>query len=247
METTWLVVLLRLCVQIFAGPIYLLWYLGIWGPLCKKFFPYFMASVSVDYNKRMFVKKKELFSNLNDFARPAGTLRLLEIGTGTGTNFQFYPTGCRITCTDPNPNFDKFLAESLSQNPHLQVERCLVTPAEDLHEIPDASVDVVVCTLVLCSVKSIEGVVVEVLRVLRPASPLLWKGRQQTAGPLACCCTGHVLGAQREGGSSPTATEACWPLPSEAATAVPEESPFLQLEPPSMPLINWSGVASQDG
>ncbi|XP_044277978.1 methyltransferase-like protein 7A isoform X3 [Varanus komodoensis] len=168
METTWLVVLLRLCVQIFAGPIYLLWYLGIWGPLCKKFFPYFMASVSVDYNKRMFVKKKELFSNLNDFARPAGTLRLLEIGTGTGTNFQFYPTGCRITCTDPNPNFDKFLAESLSQNPHLQVERCLVTPAEDLHEIPDASVDVVVCTLVLCSVKSIEGVVVEVLRVLRP-------------------------------------------------------------------------------
>ncbi|XP_062975955.1 thiol S-methyltransferase TMT1A-like isoform X2 [Elgaria multicarinata webbii] len=116
----------------------------------------------------MSAKKRELFSNLNDFASSAGTLKLLEIGTGTGSNFQFYPRGCRITCTDPNPNFNKFLAKNLSENPHLQLERCLVATAEDLHQISDASVDVVVCTLVLCSVKSIEGSMREVLRVLRP-------------------------------------------------------------------------------
>ncbi|KAJ6658064.1 hypothetical protein lerEdw1_001540 [Lerista edwardsae] len=168
MEPSWLVVLLRLCVQIIAFPVYLLWYLGLWGPFCKKIFPFFMARMTIDYNRKMGDKKKELFSNLTDFAGPTGELRLLEIGTGTGSNFQFYPRGCRVTCTDPNPHFSKFLEKSLSENPHLQLERCLVAPGEDLHQIPDASVDVVVCTLVLCSATNTEAVIREALRVLRP-------------------------------------------------------------------------------
>nr|XP_020639761.1 methyltransferase-like protein 7A [Pogona vitticeps] len=168
MEASCLVLLLRTCIQIFLLPIYLLWYVGIWGSLCQRAFPYFMAVISVHYNKKMNAKKKELLSNLKDFASPAGELTLLEIGTGTGTNFQYYPRGCRVICTDPNPNFKKFLEKNLSENPHVKLERCLVAPAEDLHQIPDASVDVVVSTLVLCSVKSTERVLEEVLRVLRP-------------------------------------------------------------------------------
>ncbi|CAI5765376.1 7A [Podarcis lilfordi] len=168
MEATCLVVLLRLCVQILAFPVYLLWYLGIWEPLCKKLFPYFMSVMTISYNKQISDKKREMFSNLKDFASPTGALTLLEIGAGTGTNFQFYPMGCKIICTDPNPNFQKFLNKSLAENPHVQVERCLVAPAEDLHQVPAASVDVVVSTLVLCSVKSPEQVMKEVLRVLRP-------------------------------------------------------------------------------
>ncbi|KAJ7317887.1 hypothetical protein JRQ81_004049 [Phrynocephalus forsythii] len=168
MEASCLVLLLRTCMQIFLLPIYLLWYLGIWAPFCKKAFPYFMASMSVHYNTKMNTKKKELLSNLSDFASPEGELTLLEIGTGTGANFEFYPTGCRVICTDPNPNFKTFLDKSLSQNPHVKLDNCLVASAEDLHQIPDASVDVVVCTLVLCSVENTGRVLSEVLRVLRP-------------------------------------------------------------------------------
>ncbi|XP_048344325.1 putative methyltransferase-like protein 7A isoform X2 [Sphaerodactylus townsendi] len=168
MESSWLVILLRTGVQLLALPIYLLWYLGLWGPFCKKAFPHVMAQVAVSYNKKMFSKKKELFSNLKDFAGPSGELTLLEIGAGTGANFEFYPAGCRLICNDSNDNFNKFLYKSLSQNPHLQLERCVIAPAEDLQQIPNASVDVVVCTLVLCSVKSIERVLSEVCRVLRP-------------------------------------------------------------------------------
>ncbi|XP_042307158.1 methyltransferase-like protein 7A isoform X2 [Sceloporus undulatus] len=181
MEMSFLVVLLRLCVQFLALPIYLLWFLGIWDPICKKAFPYFMVYFSVHYNSKMSAKKKELFNNLSDFASPSGVLTILEIGTGTGTNFQFYPRGCKVICTDPNPNFKKFLDKNLSENPQVKLERCIVTGAEDLHQIPDASVDVVVCTLVLCSVTSIEGVLREVLRVLRPGGAFYFM--EHVAGP----------------------------------------------------------------
>nr|XP_003216973.1 PREDICTED: methyltransferase-like protein 7A [Anolis carolinensis] len=185
METNFLVALLRLCVHFCALPVYLLCYLGLWDPLCKKAFPYFMDSFSVHYNSKMSAKKKDLFSNLSDFASPAGRLTIFEIGTGTGTNFEFYPTGCKVICTDPNPNFQKYLDKNLSKNPHVKLESCIVAAAEDLHQIPDASVDVVVCTLVLCSVKNTARVLSEVLRVLRPggafyfmehvlASPSTW-------------------------------------------------------------------------
>ncbi|XP_061471269.1 N6-adenosine-methyltransferase TMT1A-like [Rhineura floridana] len=182
MEESCLVVLLRLCVQFFALPVYLLRYLGIWDPLCKKMFPYFMAVASIVYNK-LSAEKKEHFSNLKDFAGSTGVLTLLEIGTGTGSNFEFYPAGCKIICTDYNPNFMKFIDKNLSQNPHLQMKCCFVAPAEDLHQIPDASVDVVVSTLVLCSVKSTEGVMREVLRVLRPGGAFYFM--EHVAGALS--------------------------------------------------------------
>ncbi|XP_076216381.1 uncharacterized protein LOC143171337 [Aptenodytes patagonicus] len=74
---------------------------------------------------------------------------------------------CRLTCTDPNPNFRKFLLESLSENQHLKLEHLVVASGEDLHQIPDGAVDAVVCALVLCSVTNIKKVLTEVLRVLR--------------------------------------------------------------------------------
>lgn len=46
----------------------------------------------------------------------------------------------------------------------------MVASGEDLHQIPDGSMDVVVSTLVLCSVGSIQKVLGEVLRVLRQVS-----------------------------------------------------------------------------
>ncbi|NWI11171.1 MET7A protein, partial [Crypturellus soui] len=158
---------LQSCVQLALLPVYLLAYLGLWDALYKKVFPYIMARLAPGYNRKVHKQKQELFSNLGQFAGPAGQLRLLEIGTGTGTNFQFYPAGCRLTCTDPNPNFGQFLRKSLSENSHVQLERSLVASGENLQEIAAGSVDVVVCTLVLCSVSSVERVLREVLRVLR--------------------------------------------------------------------------------
>ncbi|XP_009644399.1 methyltransferase-like protein 7A [Egretta garzetta] len=127
-----------------------------------------MAKVAPIYSRKVYKQKQKLFSNLSKFTGPSGQLTLLEIGTGTGTNFQFYPAGCRLTCTDPNPNFRKFLLKSLSENRHLELEGLVVASGEELRQIPDGTVDVVVCTLVLCSVADSKKVLTEVLRVLRP-------------------------------------------------------------------------------
>nr|XP_006203034.1 methyltransferase-like protein 7A [Vicugna pacos] len=159
---------LQLAVCILAFPMYLLNFLGMWNWICKKWFPHFLAKFIVIYNEQMASKKRELFSNLQEFAGPSGKLSLLELGCGTGANFKFYPPGCRVACIDPNPNFEKFLVKSIAQNRHLQFERFVVAAGENMHQVADGSMDVVVCTLVLCSVKNEKQILQEVRRVLRP-------------------------------------------------------------------------------
>ncbi|XP_010962585.3 thiol S-methyltransferase TMT1A [Camelus bactrianus] len=159
---------LQLAVCILAFPMYLLNFLGVWNWICKKWFPYFLARFTVMYNKHMASKKRELFSNLQEFAGPSGKLSLLELGCGTGANFKFYPPGCRVTCIDPNPNFEKFLVKSIAQNRHLEFERFVVAAGENMYQVADGSMDVVVCTLVLCSVKNQKQILQEARRVLRP-------------------------------------------------------------------------------
>jgi ubiquinone/menaquinone biosynthesis C-methylase UbiE len=161
---------MRLVVCIVAFPMFLLNLLGMWSWVCKKCFPYFLKRFAMIYNWKMASLKQELFSNLQEFAGPSGKLTLLEVGCGTGANFKFYPPGCRVTCIDPNPNFEKFLFKSVAENRQLQFERFVVAAGEDMHQVTDGSVDVVVCTLVLCSVKNQEKILREVCRVLKPVS-----------------------------------------------------------------------------
>ncbi|XP_020778896.1 putative methyltransferase-like protein 7A [Boleophthalmus pectinirostris] len=119
------------------------------------------------YNEKMHEFKRELFRNLPRFRSDDGTLRLLEIGCGSGANFQYYPHGCTVICSDPNAHFDQYLRRNMEENQHLCYEGFLVESGERLEHVEDASVDVVVCTLVLCSVRNVRKVLQEVRRVLK--------------------------------------------------------------------------------
>nr|XP_033792105.1 methyltransferase-like protein 7A [Geotrypetes seraphini] len=163
-----LITVLKLVVGLLVFPVYVLHFLGLWDPICKRFFSFFMSIITRFVNHHMQLYKKELFSTLGDFAGPSGQLTLLEIGCGSGANFQFYPQGCRVTCLDPNPHFQRYLDKSLKKNGHVRFERFLVIPGEEMTQVATASVDVVVCTLVLCSVKDIDAMLREIKRVLRP-------------------------------------------------------------------------------
>lgn len=136
----------------------------------KRFFPLLAYNITFSYNDKMWKTKRELFRNVATFADADGTLRLLEIGCGTGANFRFYPAGCTVICTDPNPHFEKYLRMSMDANTHLTYGDFVVVSGENMEEVTDESVDVVVCTLVLCSVRDVRQVLQEVRRILKPVS-----------------------------------------------------------------------------
>ncbi|KAM9514493.1 thiol S-methyltransferase TMT1A [Guaruba guarouba] len=163
------ILFLRACLALLALPIHILAFVGLWQPFCRRvFFPSFYERFSALYERKAKQQKQELFRNLPDFRSPSGDLNLLEIGTGCGTNFQFYPPGCKVTCTDISPSFQQSLLRNMGKNQHVSYERFLVAAGEDLHQVPSASLDAVVCTLVLCSVHNVNSILKEALRVLRP-------------------------------------------------------------------------------
>lgn len=165
-----LVLVLQILAAAIMLPLHILNYLGLWDPVVKKLFPHFIARFTENYNKLMEDEKRRLFSNITDFSGPSKELRLLEIGCGSGANFKFYPRGCRVTCLDINPNFQTFLSKSQAENEHVTYERFVVSSADCMPAVAGGSMDVVVCTLLACSVPHIPAVLTEIQRVLRPVS-----------------------------------------------------------------------------
>ncbi len=58
----------------------------------------------------------------------------------------------------------------MAKNDHLVYDSFVVASGENLRAVEDNSMDVVVCTLVLCSVQDTQKVLREAKRVLRPVS-----------------------------------------------------------------------------
>ena len=90
---------------------------------------------------------------------------VLEIGPGAGINLRYYAGGVRLLGVEPNPHMRKYLARAALASPvAVRVEDGI---AEAL-PAPDASMDAVVSTLVLCSVDDQARALSEILRVLKP-------------------------------------------------------------------------------
>jgi ubiquinone/menaquinone biosynthesis C-methylase UbiE len=101
-------------------------------------------------------------------ARATG--QVLEIGAGTGANLAHYRGVERVLAAEPDPAMRTRL-ESRLDRATVPVE-VSDAPAEHLG-LPDASVDTVVCTLVLCSVADPDATLAELRRVLRSGGQLL--------------------------------------------------------------------------
>lgn len=98
--------------------------------------------------------------------------RVLEIGAGTGLNIPHYPDGIdELVLAEPEPGMRRRLARRLDR--HGSTARIVDAPAERL-PLPDASVDTVVATLVLCTVADPERALREIARVLRPDGQVLF-------------------------------------------------------------------------
>lgn len=98
---------------------------------------------------------------------------VLELGSGTGANLAFYPaTLHRLVLTEPCKYMLNQLNVKVSKSPIANIE-IFSDEAESL-SFPDASFDIVVSTLVLCSVKKVDKAIAEIHRVLRPQGKLIF-------------------------------------------------------------------------
>jgi len=115
------------------------------------------------YERLVACRKRALFEGL------AGTV--LEIGPGTGANFAYYPPDIRWIGIEPNPFMHPHLRAAAARA-RLSIDICNGTA--DCLDLADESADVVVSTLVLCSVPDVSGALREIQRVLRPGGRFLF-------------------------------------------------------------------------
>uniref|UniRef100_A0A2P2I129 Methyltransferase-like protein 7A n=1 Tax=Hirondellea gigas TaxID=1518452 RepID=A0A2P2I129_9CRUS len=119
-----------------------------------------------------FAFKEELLGKIKNVKskfpehQKTNSIRILEVGVGIGTNFKFYPDGCHLVVVDPNPHWEQYYNSNRSKFPQIKSQDIIVAYGEDMYMVPDESVDVVVITKVMCSVRNIKKMLQQVRRVL---------------------------------------------------------------------------------
>ena len=110
--------------------------------------------------------------------------RVLEVGAGTGTNFEYYPdTVAEVIAVEPERRLVEFAKEAAAVAPVPvtvstdTVEQYLASGAEPF--------DAVVCSLVLCSVEDPDNVLRQLHSLLRPGGELRYLEHEAGTGTRA--------------------------------------------------------------
>ena len=129
-----------------------------WGRFAwyKRFHARLIAAVSERHSREVESWKRDLVSPLR------GTV--VEIGPGTGANLSFLSPDVTWIGVEPNRHMERYLmAEALRLGRKVRLE---VGVAEQL-PFGDASVDAVLASLVLCTIRDVPRALQEIRRVLR--------------------------------------------------------------------------------
>lgn len=131
--------------------------------LSQKLFAHGLA-LGDDAQHRLYgARKRDLFAGIE------GTV--VEIGPGTGVNFPYLPEGIKWVGLEPNPHMHRFLRGQLAGR---GIEADLRTASAQDTGLPPGHADIVISTLVLCSVPDLDATLSELRRILRPGGRLLF-------------------------------------------------------------------------
>ena len=141
----------------------------------KRIFAKFCSNFASKYNDVSHSMKIELFKDLNDMKK-GEKISILEIGAGPGANFKYFNRDAVVQSVEPNLHFASYFEENKSKFPALEIRDVKEGFGEDLAAagIADDSVDAVVMTLVLCSVKDQLKCFEEIKRVLKPGGKFFY-------------------------------------------------------------------------
>jgi SAM-dependent methyltransferase len=123
------------------------------GPLNALFF----GALDGYLDHMLRAHKQEVFTDLPP--------TVVELGAGTGANLRYLPAGTRLVAVEPNPAMHPRLIERAAR---AGIDLELHATVGQRLDLPDASADMVISSLVLCTVADPGAVVAEVHRILRP-------------------------------------------------------------------------------
>lgn len=124
---------------------------------------------------------------------------VIEIGAGTGRNLDHYPLGLeRLVLAEPDRHMRSRLRALSTEHEH--PAEVIAAPAQAL-PVDSESFDVVVCTLVLCSVADVDATLAEARRVLKPGGRFVFIEHVAAEGARVSRGSG---GWSRCGNASPT-------------------------------------------
>jgi SAM-dependent methyltransferase len=96
---------------------------------------------------------------------------VVELGSGTGASLRYLAPGSRLIAIEPNVHMHAALRRHAARR---RVELEIRRESAERTSLPDASVDAVICTLVLCTVPDPAAAVAEVRRILRPGGRFIF-------------------------------------------------------------------------
>lgn len=131
----------------------------------EEFYASAMDQGMKSYEAEIAGYKVKLFSQLS----PAGK-NILELGVGTGPNFKYYASedGVNVIGVDPNKHMENYARAAVVSAGLASSSFTFRRGVAEALPAEDNSMDVVVGTLVLCSVNNIDMALREIKRVLKP-------------------------------------------------------------------------------
>eukprot|EP00878_Enallax_costatus_P006565 GHUV01006883.1.p1 GENE.GHUV01006883.1~~GHUV01006883.1.p1 ORF type:complete len:244 (+),score=36.49 GHUV01006883.1:208-939(+) len=126
------------------------------------------------FNELLNERKQTLLSTITDDSRVKD---VLEIGIGSGANLPYYAAtrkDINLTAVDPNTQMLPYLTAATAEQGFPASQLTFAQGVAEALPLDDESQDVVISTLVLCSVTDQRAALSEVLRVLRPGGSFLF-------------------------------------------------------------------------
>lgn len=126
----------------------------------------FYSNVIIPYFYDSSMDSKEINKGRKSILSKIKEEEILEIGFGTGINLKFYPQNVhKIIGVDANGGMLKQARKKIS-NGGFQIE--LINQSSESLPFPEHTINAVVSTFTLCSIKEINTALKEIYRVLKP-------------------------------------------------------------------------------
>jgi len=134
----------------------------------------FFESIDWYQHRRLGARKAALFADL--------PRRVVELGAGAGASMRYLAPGTELLAIEPNPHAHDALRRKAAR---YAIDLGISGERAEATGLPSGSADVVICTLVLCTVDDPAAALAEVHRILRPGGRFLFIEHVRSApGPL---------------------------------------------------------------